>query len=65
MNIKLPEYGAVRERRKFFWIPSRVDNTIYWLERRTVREEWWRRGDGWPTYPFCNHAQWMVMKMLD
>lgn len=62
MRLSLPVIGAVRTRTKFFWWPVRVGNTIYWLERRTVRQ---RRYDGiMPTLPFCDSAQWLIMEVL-
>ncbi len=64
MIFRIPEVGSKRERLKFFWRPIRVHNTLYWLEVRMVREEYWRRSDGFPTLPFCNNCQWMIVEVL-
>lgn len=65
MRWTLPECGTARLRLRFFWWPVRVKGTIYWLEFRTVREEWWRRSDGVPTLPFCDHCRWLVVEVFE
>lgn len=49
----LPKDGESKIEREFFWLPTEIDGTVYWLELRTVK---WRYYYGRYLYKWCRDS---------
>lgn len=52
-----PDYGTIRARSKFLWLPLTIGSESRWLERATWMEKWslgaWF-GDHWRPYEWVD-----------
>ena len=47
MRFIVPIAGQERKVKKFLWFPTKIQDTIYWLETVTIRQSYNTRRPGW------------------
>lgn len=47
MRFNIPTTGQERKVTKFLWFPTKIQDTIYWLETVTIRQSYNTTHMGW------------------